>query len=314
MNNISELKALINKNWQKICTTEDWSDPAFIYVLENIFLNKASYHRKQWEFIVIFICLYQQNKLNGDSKGASFGAGKEPLIYRLLPYVKSFLASDLYSWNTGWETAKMGADETPLEFLKRNTPKLVSNLDNLDAKEMDMRHLEMDDSSLDFCYSSCAFEHIGHYEDFVQHLKEVKRVLKEDGVYVMTTEFLFSHKTIETKGNYKFDIDYLKDLFIKTGFDTLEVFDAGCQESRINSPRPFVRPLVGSENLEKILPVASILDIEGVPYTSCCFILKPSKSNQTPVSFSVNGLKQSSSFVNDKINNNIMNLYKDKRE
>ena len=125
MSEIKQLDSNINitNNWQKTCAAEDWSKPEFKYVLENIFTGNASYHRKQWEFVAIFINLIQQGKLDGNSVGASFGAGKEPLIYHVLPYVKSFLATDLYSWNTGWDKDKMNQNEQPIEFLKRNAKK-----------------------------------------------------------------------------------------------------------------------------------------------------------------------------------------------
>ena len=311
MNKINELSIEITSNWQKICTAEDWSKTEFKYVLDEIFISNASYHRKQWEFVTIFICLCQHGKLSDKSIGASFGAGKEPLIYHLLPYVKSFLATDLYSWNTGWDTAKMGKTDTPMDFLQRNAPKGL-DISNLQAKEMDMRTLDIEDKSLDFCYSSCAVEHIGHRDDFIQHLREVKRVLKDDGIYVMTTEFLFNHKTIANKGNYKFDIDYLKELIIEAGLDTQQIFDAGCEENRLNAPRAFVRPLVGGKNIEKLLPAAAMLDIEGVAYTSCCFILSPALKDEI-TTFDVMGLKQSSSFIQKKLINNMINLYTDKR-
>ncbi len=311
MNKITELSKLINNNWQKICTSEDWTKKEFKYVLEEIFNNNASYHRKQWEFVAIFLCLCQQGKLHKNANGASFGAGKEPLIYHLLPFVESFLATDLYSWATGWETAKMGKTDTPMDFLQRNAP---NNLDisNLHAKEMDMRTLDIEDNSLDFCYSSCAVEHIGHRGDFIQHLKEVKRVLKDDGIYVMTTEFLFNHKTFANKGNYKFDIDYIKALISDSGLEAQYTFDAGCEENRLNVPRAFVRPLVGGKSMEKLLPAAAILDIEGVAYTSCCFILSSPKDAQINT-FEVNGLEQSSSFIQKRLKHNINNLYAEKR-
>ncbi|MFK8013364.1 MAG: class I SAM-dependent methyltransferase [Marinicellaceae bacterium] len=311
MNIINELSKLNTHNWQKICAAEDWSKPEFKFVLEKIFKSNASYHRKQWEFVTIFLCLSQQGKLNQNSIGASFGAGKEPLIYHLLPYVKSFLATDLYSWNTGWDTAKMGKKDTPMDFLKRNAPK-ATDLSNLQAEEMDMRTLDIEDNSLDFCYSSCAVEHIGDHADFVQHLKEVKRVLKPDGIYVMTTEFLFNHQTVANKGNYKFDNEYLKKLFIESGLDTQMEFDAGCEESRLNVPRAYVRPLIGGKNIEKLLASAAILDIEGVAYTSCCFILSPAQGD-TVKSYQTNGLSQSSKFTKKKVYKNMLHLFTDKR-
>ncbi len=311
-NQLAELNKLVtDTNWQKFCTTEDWHLPDFSYVRQHFFKNTASYHRKQWEFVVIFLSLLQQGKLHEESVGASFGAGKEPLIYVLLPFIKSFTATDLYSWSTGWDTARMGQKDTPQDFLTRHAPDGL-DISNLTVLEMDMRSLDMSDNSLDFCYSSCAFEHIGHREDFLQHLSEVKRVLKDDGVYVMTTELLFDHETIANKGNYKFDISYLKAMFLEAGLDTLTHFDGHCEQSRLNVPRAFVRPILGGKSFEKLLPSAAILDIEGVAYTSCNFILSVNKDKK-PQTFKTSGLKQSSQFINRKKHRNMLTMYESKR-
>lgn len=299
-------QVLTNKNWQKFCTGEDWFDPAFKFIIKNIFNKNSSYTRKQWEFVVIFLSLFIKGKLNKESNGASFGAGKEPLIYDLLPYVSSLFATDLYSMTTGWDTAKTKENESPLQFIKNNAPSGLST-DNLQVAEMDMRYLDIDDNSLDFCYSSCAIEHIGHKQDFIQHFKEVARVLKSDGVYVVTTELLFGYSTKTNKHNYKFAIEDLKEIFIESGLDTEPLFDATCEESQLNKPRSFIRPLMGSENLKNIFIPATILEFEGVPYTSCNFILTPSKVK--PKSFAVNGLEASCNFIYKKMKNNMTNMY-----
>ena len=41
---------------------------------------------------------------------------------------------------------------------------------------MDMRQIEFDDESFDFAYSSSAVEHIGGWDEFRQHLTDVRRV------------------------------------------------------------------------------------------------------------------------------------------
>ena len=313
MNEIKQIQQLINhKNWQKFCTGEDWSDPAFKYVLNEVFNKNASYHRKQWEFVVIFLCLVQQGKLGKNAKGASFGAGKEPLIYDLLPYVDSFLATDLYSWSTGWDTARLGEKDTPMDFLQRHAPKNL-NINNLSACEMDMRKLEgIKDASLDFCYSSCAIEHIGHREDFIAHLHEVKRVLKDDGVYVVTTELLFNHDTVKTKGNYKFDLNFLREIFIEAGLDTLTEFDATMQQNRLNVPRAYLQPLHAGSNLLKVLPTAALLDIEGVAYTSCCFVLSPKKQPQA-TTFQTRGFTETAKFVGNKVVTTMLSVFSHKQ-
>ena len=295
---------LQDKCWQKICVAEDWHHPDFEFVLNNIFKRIPSYHRKQWEFIVIFLNLMKQNKLHDQSVGASFGAGREPLIFNVLPYVKHFTATDLYSLNTGWLTAKLDDQQNPKEFVVGACPEGMDH-SHLDVMEMDMRTIGFDDNSLDFCYSSCAFEHIGHDKDFIQHLKEVKRVLKDDGVYVMTTEHLFLHETIPTKGNYKFDLDYLENLFKQAGLYPEKDFDSVINRSYLNNVRPPVQALAGfSAGMINGYP-GVILEKQGVPYTSSCFVL----SKREPTQLQVSGAEKAAQYVEKNVQANIRKIY-----
>lgn len=305
---------LINKkyNWQKICTVEDYFQPDFQYVLKEVLKNLPSFHRKQWEFVVIYINLLKSGKLNSESVGASFGAGREPLIYLITEKVKNFLATDLYKYDTGWKTAQIEQGTTCLDFVLESAPKGFSH-QKLSVEEMDMRDLELDDNCLDFCYSSCAFEHIGHKEDFVKHLKEVKRVLKDDGVYVFTTEHLFMHETIKVKGNYKFDLAYLFDLFDSAEFYPDQVFDNQLPLSHMNKPRPEFDALNNFDYGMLNLFPGLVLSKRGVPYTSSCFALK--KSNlKLPKLTNQESASREIKFLRSQINKTIKTTFSKYRE
>jgi len=295
-----------DKNWQKLCAAEDFSHVDFQNVLNNIFQKPATYHRKQWEFVVIYLNLLANNKIEKDMVGASFGAGREPLIYLIGSQVKEFTATDLYVFNTGWQTAKINEQQTCRDFVMEKAPK---NLDvsGILVEEMDMRNLDFADSSLDFCYSSCAFEHIGHEDDFIKHLEEVKRVLKEDGVYVMTTEYLFNHQTFKIKGNYKFDTKYMLKLFEASGLYPDPVFDTSLQDSILNKTKMDLSPIksMGTAIINSIPSI--ILEKQGVPYTSCCFVLR--KNNIKNISLDELENKNTKDFVVKSLNKNIFKLY-----
>lgn len=267
------------KNWQKVCHGEDFLHQDMKYVIEEILENNLSFHRKQWEFAVIFLALLQHKKLHADSVGASFGAGKEPIIYPITKMVSRFTATDLYSYKTGWSTAKIEKESDCRQFVLSNAPDNFPD-EKLNVLEMDMRKLSFHDSSLDFCYSSCAFEHIGHHEDFVNHLKEVKRVLKNDGVYVMTTEHLYFHDTIKTKGNYKFNIKDLIEIFKDADFFPQPVFDNSLSQNSLNRPKPELTVLKGyTKKVDNLWPGITLCKL-GIPYTSSCFIFKKSSNTK----------------------------------
>lgn len=102
---------------------------------------------------------------------------------------------------------------------------------------MDMRTIDFPDNHFDFAYSSSAVEHIGGWEDFAQHLSEVRRVLKPGGVYVMTTDISFGPPT-ECPGNFKFDPAGLEWWLRSSGMDYEPVVDCRITEHYINTPLP----------------------------------------------------------------------------
>src|SRR5690606_12732819 len=192
-----------------------------------------------------------------------------------------------------------------LDFVLEKAPRGYDS-SNLLVKEMDMRNLDFDDGQFDFAYSSCAFEHIGHFKDFVSHLKEVKRVLKDDGVYVMTTEHLFLHETMPMKGNYKFDFNYLKEIFSEADFFPNTEFDAYLPRSAMNKPRPDFLPLLGFDQNLQNQTTSSVINRHGVPQTSSCLVFK--KENIDSIIFKSNESEQKE-FLNKSIKQTVKQLY-----
>jgi len=293
------------KNWQKICVSQDYFDSEFKYILEEKLNQPPTFHRKQWEFVVIYLNLLKYGKLNKNAVGASFGAGRERLIFDVSKEVKELIATDLYVYNTAWATAKVEENMSCLDFVLEKAPKGY-DASNLTVKEMDMRKLDLKDNSLDFAYSSCAFEHIGHFDDFVQHLQEVKRVLKDDGVYVMTTEHLFMHDTMPMKGNYKFKFSDLMDIFTAADFYPNAEFDARLPRSAMNKPKPDYLPLLGFNQDLQNQTSSVIINRFGVPQTSSCFVLR--KENTNSIDYLSNE-DELNIFLTSSIRQSVKNLY-----
>lgn len=306
---IEQLKSLKTRDyWQKYCASEDWFEADFKYALKHIIKQNASFRRKQWEVTTIFLNLFNYGMLDGTKVGAAFGAGKEQLIFRILPLTAGFHATDLYALNTGWSSAKLGQQQSPYEFVAAAAPPNC-DLSPLQVHEMNMCDLShFADQSLDFCYSSCAFEHIGHREDFINHLQEVRRVLKPGGIYSMTTEFLFDEPTKPIKGNYKFDIEYLRELFIESGLSTADHFQGECEPNLINWPKPPVDSMAVNDLAN--LYNSPILCTEGIPFATCNFVLQPA-STEPPKSFSVSGLEKAGAMFRHRASVNVRRILSD---
>jgi len=71
----------------KICDGADWFDPEFQKVLNEELQEPARFHRKQWEFVTIFLTLQKYGMLKADKLGLSLGGGNEA------PLLLSFLSS-----------------------------------------------------------------------------------------------------------------------------------------------------------------------------------------------------------------------------
>lgn len=264
----------------KICDAADWFGDELNNVISGYLRERPRLHRKQWEFGQILRVLGRLGYLDNDSHGLGLGSGHELAIYALIPHVASFWATDLYSIDTSWEVART---KDPLDFIKSRAPFPVP-FERLKAKAMDMREIEFPDNHFDFAYSSCAFEHIGHKNDFIRHLSEVHRVLKPGGHYVFTTEVAYHDQGIYAEGNYIFDFGFLKEIIDESPLSPTGPLDFNLFNVKMNAPiaqqigrylNPFSRALLDKIFLDR---VHVQLSYGPIAFTSALIVLKKSSS------------------------------------
>jgi len=266
-------------NLSKLCDAADWFDSEFQQVVKHELKEFPRFHRKQWEFAMIFLALRKLGYLNEESTGLSMGGGNERVLYSIARHVKKLFVTDLYSDSTGWDCART---DDPNEFIKISKPFEVDE-QKIEALRMDMRDLQFEDNTFDFCYSSCAIEHIGDYDDFVKHFNEVNRCLKDGGVYVLTTEFQFGEETIKDPNNYIFSPDYLRKILSNVNLSLIDEPMVSLSEHEANLPLPTnVNKLFKSGSLEHhkdnfpVYPHTLLLRGK-YPFTSISIILKKEK-------------------------------------
>lgn len=227
------------------------------------------------------------------------GGGRERLLYAIARHVKLMTVTDLYSSDTPWECART---EDPDLFVKESKPFPVDD-GRIRAMRMDMRSLEFPEKTFDFCYSSCAIEHIGVRDDFIRHFNEVARVLKDDGLYVLTTEVQHGHQTIEDPHNFVFAPHYLNDLIMASDLDPEGDCDARMTPHKINYPLP--------SNLNNLM----FMDTEHLayrffqesphlhllrgkfPFTTCAIVLRKRRGQLRRVPIDFLGLDTTASFM-----------------
>lgn len=283
----------------KLCDAADWFDPRFDRIIRTELSEEPRLHRKQWEFAQIFRVLDAQGFLNGRSRGLSMGGGDERLLYAVARRAGHLTVTDLYDPASDWDGARTN---DPDRSLKSAAPFPVDPA-RLTARRMDMRALEFEDESFDFCYSSCAIEHIGEEEDFLRHFHEVRRVLKEDGVYVLTTEFHYGDDVIPARHNYYFSSGFLHELVRATSFVTLGGVDGTVSPHVFNRPMPAnlgdlcADPTDGVTNvLLASAPHVQLLT-SGLPFTSICLALAKSRSGVSGDVLPMAGLEDSRRFL-----------------
>lgn len=148
-------------------------------------------HRKVWEFAYIGQILDSLGKLEPGRRGVGFGVGREPLISGFAARGVEVTATDLApdaQEATGWVRSAQHASDIdgllkegvcdPDEFRR-----LVS------WRPVDMRAVPADLRDYDFCWSTCAFEHLGSLGAGLDFVEASVGTLRPGGVAVHTTEF-----------------------------------------------------------------------------------------------------------------------------
>ncbi|ABA57261.1 hypothetical protein Noc_0748 [Nitrosococcus oceani ATCC 19707] len=295
----------LTKNLQKVCDVTDWFDSRIDYIIRNNLRSYPTFHRKQWEFAMLFLALSEEKILHEDAIGIVFGAGAERLLFSICEKVKKLIATDLYSASSNWIGARTS---NPKQFILDHAPFPIDT-DRLDAAYMDMRSIEYPNDTFDFCYSSCAFEHIAEDDaGFLEHLLEVNRTLKEGGVYAMTTELTYNDETVRIPNNHLFEINHLLGLIQSSGLHAKPVFNAKLSENMLNEPMPSPEDF-GFNYGKHWIPHVTLLR-HGRIFTSCMLILKKD-SNRLPGFPVIEGLEKSKAFVRRTLNKQIEKVWKD---
>lgn len=151
------------------------------------------FHRKLWELCYVVQALWERGLMESGRRGLGFGCGREPLPSYLASRGVAVTATDLPPSSAaarGWIDTDQhaGARETLyFEHLcsRGEFDRLVS------WRSLDMNAISPDLRDFDFCWSVCAFEHLGSIERGLRFVENAVATLKPGGVAVHTTEFNF---------------------------------------------------------------------------------------------------------------------------
>lgn len=160
-------------------------------------------HRKLWEYVYIAQALSERGMLVRGKKGLGFAVGTEPLPALFARYGCKITATDLDIHDSAaklWISGKQHTDN--LTELYR--PDLCGErqfYQNVCFQALDMNNIPPEQTGYDFCWSSCAFEHLGSIEKGKRFIQSMMHCLKPGGIAVHTTEYnLSSNDETLTKG------------------------------------------------------------------------------------------------------------------
>jgi hypothetical protein len=172
-------------------------------------------HRKVWEFAFILQALHQSGFICENSRGIGFGCGEEPLPSYMASKGCRITATDLpgdHESAAPWAGSGQHAtlDKTyRSEFLDRAT------FDSrVDFRAVDMNAIPLDLTGYDFCWSICAFEHLGSIDRGMTFIDNSMKTIRSGGVSIHTTEFNFldDERTIDNHGTVLFQRKHFEEM------------------------------------------------------------------------------------------------------
>lgn len=171
------------------CTASQMAEPVYAYWCEQIHETPRT-HRKQWEFCYIAQVLSLAGVLSPGRSGLGFGVGSEPLGALFASRGATVLGTDLESeqaQRSGWvDTDQHASSKQAMNDRGICPPDLFER--NVGFRFVDMNNIPDDIGHFDFCWSACAFEHLGSIRKGHDFILNTARLLKPGGIGVHTTE------------------------------------------------------------------------------------------------------------------------------
>lgn len=178
------------------CTAAQFDEPEFAGWIEALGM-RPKHHRKQWEFAYILQALDRYGMLRPGARGIGFGVGRERLPALMAARGCSILATDMSAddprsadWN---QTKEFAASIESLRYPRICADDVFDR--QVSFRALDMTRIDPKLNGFDFCWSSCALEHLGSIDAGLAFIRDSISCLTFGGLAVHTTEYNVSSNT-----------------------------------------------------------------------------------------------------------------------
>jgi 2-polyprenyl-3-methyl-5-hydroxy-6-metoxy-1,4-benzoquinol methylase len=198
-----------------ICRQESFDEPWFAWWTRELG-EHLRYHRKLWEFTFILQALWERGAIRPGARGLGFGVGMEPLTAWFAAQGCQITATDMAAdraEESGWISSNEHASGKAALRRPAICPEALFDA-NVEFRNCDMNAVADDLTGYDFCWSACAFEHLGSIEAGLRFVERSVETLKPGGWAIHTTEFNMSSndQTVDDRDTVLFRRRDLEDL------------------------------------------------------------------------------------------------------
>lgn len=247
----------------RVCRETEFRKPE----IKNIISKLPNEHpnmncRKMWEFAYIINMLEKHNMLIEGKKGLGFAVGEEPLPSYFASKHVEVMATDLgIESDVAKEWAKTNQNSGgDINCLFKEGICTKEEFDTyVSYRDVDMNHIPDDIGEYDFCWSSCAIEHVGSLELSKEFLKKSLSVLKPGGVAVHTTE-------INLLSNDDTIIEGMSVIYRRKDLEEIQQW---CQNNGYEMPLSFKRGNLSAGDMFVDFPPYTF---DKNPYHICLFV------------------------------------------
>ena len=182
--------------YSTVCRQDSFETPWFSYWTKRLD-EGLRYHRKLWEFVFICQALWERGVIRPGARGLGFGVGSEPLSAFFASEGCQITATDMgveRAEKMGWILTNEHAEGKAALRKPAVCPDDLFEA-NVEFRTCDMNHVPEDLTGFDFCWSACAFEHLGSIEKGLAFVERSIECLKPGGWAIHTSEYNYGSNT-----------------------------------------------------------------------------------------------------------------------